>query len=32
MWYSDDARHLPVQVQARMWWGTLTVYLASIDK
>jgi hypothetical protein len=32
MWYSDDVRHLPVQVQARMWWGTLTVYLASMDK
>ena len=32
MWYSDDARHLPVQVQARMWWGTLTVYLAGLDK
>ena len=32
MWYSDDARHLPVQMQARMWWGTLTVYLAAIDK
>ena len=32
IWYSDDARHLPVQIQARMWWGTLTIYLASIDK
>lgn len=32
VWYSDDARHLPVQMQARMWWGTLTVYLAGIDK
>ena len=32
IWYSDDARHLPVQMQARMFWGTLTVYLASIDK
>ncbi len=32
IWYSDDARHLPVQMQARMLWGTLTVYLASIDK
>jgi hypothetical protein len=32
MWYSDDARHLPVQMQARLWWGTLTVYLAGIDK
>ena len=32
IWYSDDARHLPIQMQARMLWGTLTVYLASIDK
>ena len=32
IWYSDDARHLPIQMQARMSWGTLTVYLASIDK
>ena len=32
IWYSDDARHLPVQMQARMFWGTLTVYLTSIDK
>lgn len=32
VWYSDDARHLPIQMQARMWWGTLTVYLAGIDK
>lgn len=32
IWYSDDARHLPVQMQARMLWGTLTVYLTSIDK
>jgi hypothetical protein len=32
IWYSDDARHLPVQIQARLFWGTLNVYLASIDK
>lgn len=32
IWYSDDARHLPIQIQARLFWGTLTVYLASIDK
>jgi hypothetical protein len=32
MWFSDDARHLPVQMQARLWWGTLTVYLAGIEK
>ena len=32
IWYSDDPRHLPIQMQARLFWGTLTVYLASIDK
>jgi Protein of unknown function (DUF3108) len=32
IWYTEDARHLPVQIQARLFWGTLTVYLASIDK
>jgi hypothetical protein len=32
IWYSDDARHLPVQIRAKLFWGTLTVYLASIDK
>ena len=32
IWYSDDARHLPIQMQARMLWGTLTVYLTSIDR
>jgi len=32
IWYSDDERHLPVQIRAKLFWGTLTVYLASIDK
>jgi len=32
IWYSDDARHLPIQMQARMTWGTLTVYLAAMEK
>ena len=32
IWYSDDARHLPVQMRAKLFWGTLTVFLASIDK
>ena len=32
IWYSDDARHLPVQMRAKLFWGTLTVYLTSIDK
>jgi ribosomal protein S17E len=32
IWYSDDERHLPVQIRAKLFWGTLTVYLASMDK
>ena len=32
IWYSDDQRHLPVQMRAKLFWGTLTVQLASIDK
>lgn len=32
IWYTDDARHLPVQMRARMFWGTLTFYLVRIDR
>ena len=32
IWYSDDARHLPVQMRAKLFWGTLTIYLTSIGK
>ena len=32
IWYSDDARHLPVQMRAKLLWGTLTIYLTSISK
>jgi hypothetical protein len=31
IWYTDDAQHLPVQMKAKLFWGTLTVYLASVD-
>lgn len=31
IWYTDDARHLPVQIQARLFWGTITFHLQSID-
>ena len=31
-WYTDDAQHLPVQMRSKLNWGTLTVYLTSIDK
>ncbi len=29
IWYSDDARHLPLQVRARLFWGTITMRLTS---
>jgi hypothetical protein len=29
IWYSDDARHLPVQVRAHLFWGTITMRLTS---
>jgi hypothetical protein len=32
IWYSDDATHVPVQMRARMNWGTLTFQLQRIDK
>jgi len=32
IWYTDDAQHLPVQMKAKLFWGTLTVYLTSITK
>lgn len=31
IWYSDDAKHIPVQMRARMYWGTLTITLQRID-
>jgi Protein of unknown function (DUF3108) len=32
IWYSDDAAHIPVQMRARMYWGTLTFTLQRIEK
>ena len=32
IWYTDDERHLPVQMRAKLFWGTATIYLASISK
>ena len=31
IWYSDDGRHLPVQMRARLFWGTLTFRLSGVD-
>lgn len=28
IWFSDDARHLPVQIEAKVSWGTLLAQLA----
>jgi uncharacterized protein DUF3108 len=32
VWYSDDAARIPVQMRARMTWGTLTFSLLRVDK
>ena len=32
IWYTDDERHLPVQMRAKLFWGTFNIYLASISK
>lgn len=29
IWYSDDERHLPVQMRARLFWGTITFRLSA---
>ncbi len=31
IWYSDDERHVPVQMRARLFWGTITFRLASME-
>ncbi len=32
IWYTDDGRHIPVQMRARMFWGTLTLRLTRTEK
>jgi len=32
LWYTDDAAHMPVQMRAKMVWGTLTFRLVRIEK
>ncbi len=32
IWYTDDESHTPVQMRARLFWGTITFRLTSIDK
>jgi Protein of unknown function (DUF3108). len=31
MWYSDDDRRLPIQMRAKMFWGTLTFHLTQVS-
>ena len=32
IWYTDDARHIPVQMRARLFWGTITFRLTALDQ
>ncbi len=32
IWYTDDAQRIPVQMKARMFWGTLTLKLQRVEK
>ena len=32
VWYTDDAAHMPVQMRARLFWGTLTLKLARVER
>jgi hypothetical protein len=32
IWYTDDASHIPVQMRSRLFWGTLTLRLARVEK
>lgn len=32
IWYTDDERHIPVQMRARLFWGTITFKLTSIEQ
>jgi hypothetical protein len=32
IWYTDDTRHMPVQMRARLFWGTITLKLTSVEQ
>ncbi len=31
IWYTDDARHMPVQIRAKLFFGTITFHLQSAE-
>ena len=31
IWYTDDARHMPVQIRTRLFFGTITFHLQSFE-
>lgn len=31
IWYTDDARHLPVQIRAKLFWGTIIFHLQNVE-
>ncbi len=32
IWYTDDPAHLPVQMRSRLFWGTMTLRLARVER
>ena len=32
IWYTDDDRHMPVQMRARFFWGTITFRLTALEQ
>ena len=32
IWYTDDEKHIPVQMRARFFWGTITFRLTALDQ
>jgi hypothetical protein len=32
IWYTDDDRHMPVQMRARLFWGTIPFRLTSVEQ
>jgi len=32
IWYTDDEHHTPVQMRARLFWGTITFRLTTIEQ